>query len=360
MIRRQATSMPNKDPIKQSLHHICRSQAASWIKWARYYLPPCFVLTLSCNILGITLPFVAIRQSFLPTKIYSLPHSILLMWQHHLYLICCLVTLFSVIFPFIKLTVIIYTWFIPCAMQRRVRTLQLIERWGKWSYLDIYMVILLLVLTHRQLFVIANTLPGIYYFVIAISMSMLLAQFIVTLCKSISRVAATELIPKKPSKMHGVKLKFGWRKTLCISLLGLAIISWMAALGMPLLRIHQFFLFSRSYSIFQSWIVLIQQRQWLLSCAILLFLALAPAARFFLLLRIYWLPASHRLQNKLRQLARQINRWCMLDIFALGLMLIILEGHYLVKTTILPGLYVVLVDITISYILLWLAGLWRE
>lgn len=245
-------------------------------------------------------------------------------------------------------------------MQGRVRTLQLIERWGKWSYLDIYMVILLLVLTHRQLFVIANTLAGIYYFVIAISMSMLLAQFLVILCKSISRVAATELIPKKSSRIHGVKLKFCWRKILCISLLGLAMISWLAALGMPLLRVHQFFLFSRSYSVFQSSIALIQQQQWLLSCTILLFLVLTPAARFLLLFYIYWFPASHHLQYKWRQLARQINRWCMLDIFALGLILIILEGRYLVITSILPGLYVLFVDITISYILLWLAELLRE
>ena len=130
--------MHNKEPVKYTLQRICGSQTSIWIKWSRYYLPLCFVITLACNILGVSLPFVAIRQTLLPTKIYSLLHSIQLMWQHHLYLICCLVTLFSVIFPFIKLTVIIYAWFIPCAMQGRVRTLQLIERWGKWSYLDIY------------------------------------------------------------------------------------------------------------------------------------------------------------------------------------------------------------------------------
>ena len=145
-----------------------------------FIVPPLLVLSLLCNLCALMLPFIEIDKVFAKPVVYNLLHSVLLMWTHKLYLIAALIIFFSILFPFIKLLAIALAWFAAWRPARRIKFLHLIELLGKWSYIDIYIVILLLVLTDRQLFIVSKTHIGLYLFIAAITISMLASQLVLS------------------------------------------------------------------------------------------------------------------------------------------------------------------------------------
>ena len=79
----------------------------SWI------IPLLLLIALIANILGLVLPFLEIDEAFHDKVIYSLPHSVELMWQRKLHFVSLLILVFSIIFPFVKLFSLIAVWFLP-------------------------------------------------------------------------------------------------------------------------------------------------------------------------------------------------------------------------------------------------------
>lgn len=324
--------------------------------WLRYAAPGCMLLALCCNILGVILPFIEVDTFLAAKKIYSLPHSVDLMWRHHLYFLCVLVLIFSIIFPFVKLASLCASMYFPLANNIRTKVLKICEAWGKFSYLDIFIVILLVVLTHQQMFVVAKVHAGIYFFITAITLNMLLSQVLWRRNAWVMRASLALELKQQDTEVHR---PHSWSpKNICsVVILMLAIVVWIMAIGLDFLQIKQNFLAPKMYSIYSSVGALYYDQHRVLCFVLALSLIILPAARFILLLCSFFLPQSTPRMCYCKQLcstlARNLRQWCMLDVFVLGLLLTISEGGYLIKTHTMPGLYFILIALVLVELLLY-------
>jgi len=313
----------------------------SWV------IPVLLVISLVANILGLVLPFLEIDEAFHDKVIYSLPHSVELMWQHKLYFISLLILGFSIIFPFVKLFSLIAVWFLPWQSKNRERYLHVIELLGKWSYMDIFVVILLLSLTSDQSNIASTVHLGVYFFIGAITLSMVTSEIIMTLAR---KQCEAELPPKeysaKRKRMLFDNIYLGWIVPVLVFASAIALIESLHA---TFLRISQLFLVSHSYSINQIGVVLQEEKHWVLLIILVGTLFVVPILRLALLLGAWVVPLQEKTHVKVKQVIDVFSRWCMLDVFGLALFLITTEGKELVKTEIQPGLYVVVTAIGLSY-----------
>ena len=314
-----------------------------------WIIPFLLLVSLVSNILGLVLPFLEIKEAFHDKVIYSLPHSVHLMWQHQLYFIASLILGFSIIFPFVKLFSLITLWFLPWKSNHRERYLHFIELLGKWSYMDIFIVILLLSLTSNQSNIASTVHVGVYFFVGAITLSMITSGIIMTLAR---KQCQAESPPKKALRkrkwMLFDNIYLGWIVPVLIFASAIALIE---SLNATFLRISQLFLVSRSYSINEIAAVLQEQKHWVLFIVLVSTIFIVPMLRLAILLVAWITPMREKLRVKVKQLIDVLSRWCMLDVFGLALFLITTEGKDLVNTDIQPGLYVVVTAIGLSYLL---------
>lgn len=83
--------------------------------------------------------------------------------------------LFSVAFPGTKLLLLLYTWFLPMAPSCRERLLDWLDELGRWSMLDVYVI--LITAGALQLGILAESVlrEGIYVFGGGILLSMVAA-----------------------------------------------------------------------------------------------------------------------------------------------------------------------------------------
>ncbi len=331
-------------------------QKQSMAKWSGkrgLIIPLLLLASLTLNIFALILPFIEINEALHSTVIYSLPHSVKLMWEHQLYAVSLLILGFSIIFPFVKLISLNLAWLVPWDAKRRTTFIHLIELLGKWSFMDIFVVILLLALTSNQAFIHSKIHIGVYFFIAAITLSMLLSQIIFSIARKMEQ-EQTELLVRD-SKRHWLLIEniyLGWTVPV---LTFIAIAALLQALHAPFLKISQFLLASHSYSISETATTLHNNGQVVLYLVMAGTLAVIPITRLILLMWTWIIPMKIKTHAWMNNLAEGLSRWSMLDVFGLALFLVTTEGKDLVKTEILPGLYVVLVAIGLCYFLGFLA-----
>ena len=319
-------------------------------KWAGskgWIIPILLTVSLILNILALTLPFLEINEAFKKPVPYKLIHSVHLMWTAKLYIIAILILTFSIIFPFAKLLSLYTAWFAPWKPSTRVKFLHIIELLGKWSFMDIFVVILLIALTYKQQWISSNIHIGVYFFIGAISLSMIVSEIIISIAKRELRDGQPPTDTKKIWLIRD-HFKISWVIPVLAIISGVALVESLHA---DFLRIHQIFLVSRTYSIYILGEMLSQMKLWVLLGVLVCTLGVVPLVRLFILLVSWMSPMRIQTHRKMRAVIDSLSRWCMLDVFGLALFLISTEGKSLVKTEVLSGLYVVVVAIGLSYLL---------
>jgi len=320
-----------------------------WAGLIGWIIPILLVTSLVLNIFGLILPFLEIDAAFSKGVIYSLPHSVELMWEHKLYFVAGLILGFSIIFPFVKLISLFAAWFIPWKPSRREKFLHLVELLGKWSYMDIFVVVLLLALTSNQSFISSTIHIGVYFFIGAITLSMITSEIIIGLArKQLREEQPVVQYSKKRVWLLFDKLLLGWVVPVLVAISAIALVE---ALHATFLRISQLLLVSRSYSVSEIMYLLQEQQRWVLLVVMVGTLAVFPLFRLFLVLISWIVPMHITTHLRIRSIIDSVSRWCMLDVFGLALFLITTEGKDLVKTEIQNGLYIVVVAIALSYLL---------
>ena len=253
-------------------------------------------------------------------KPYSLLTSAHMLWTSHLQILAVLVVAFSGIFPFVKLGIL--AWF--CGAGRIAdpgrRVLAWVERLGKWSMLDVFLVCIILTLTSGQLLVGAKPLEGISVFVAAIVLSMIAGE---TLSSGLQHAAPKPSSPKQ--FRHSAWL---------LPLSGLVLVG---ALRYPFLQIHDWFVADKSYSIMGVVPALRQAGATLPGQVIGLFLIAIPVATWVLTCAWWWRVRKGERDRTVYQLMLLGRRWSMLDVFALALAIFSIEGGSLMKTEVRSG-----------------------
>lgn len=326
-----------------------RNTMRAWARKKGWIIPVLLCLSLVSNVLGLILPFLELDKAFTAKLTYSLPHSVHMMWESKLYVISILILSFSIVFPFVKLASLFAAWFLPWKSTSRATYLHWIELLGKWSYMDIFVVILLLALTNDQSMISSKIHIGVYFFIGAITLSMIVSQIVLGMARKIvTEEQGIKTYSQKKRWMLFDQFYLGWTVPVLVLVSAAALIESIHA---TFLQISQFFLVSRTYSIYDIIALLQANKQWILLVVIVGTIVAIPLIRLAFLLLVWVIPMRVSLQIRAKQILDGLSKWCMLDVFGIALFLITAEGKDLINTKVQPGLYIVVIAIALSYVL---------
>jgi len=295
-------------------------------------------LALVMNVMVLFIPFVELRI-FLKDEPYTIFHTVQLLWQHDVYILATMVFGFSICFPFLKLLVLFSALLHKEINKKRESALRLVERFAKWSMLDVFLVILVLTVTHNQALVGSSPREGLFIFVMAITLSMIVGQ--VTCAKSL------------PPETKGKNSK---RKTfihlrLPAPVVGtFGMILFFLAITLPFLQISSWEFSANSYSLLSVLPELWKLSSPVSAIVVFLFIILAP---FILQCAILLQSLGKETGAVWEKVVFFARKWSMLEVFALALVIFLVESSYLVHSVIswggiFLGLLVIVYTITQS------------
>lgn len=296
-------------------------------------------VSFTLNVIALSLPFMDLRRG-LSTEPYSLFASVRFLWDSKLYVLAAVVVAFSMVFPFLKLGVMTLVLFGGVRASRERRTLELVERYGKWSMLDVFLVCIMLALANDQFWIDAEPRFGLVCFTLAIVVSML------TSARMYGRLNRES--PRPPIELqHPHWLTLGQ-----LTLLALLV----TVLLVPFLEIDDWLLEDHAVSIVSTIHGLWASGARALAIIASVFLAVAPLCASGTVVAILQLAARHRDSVRLRQFAQLSRHWAMLDVFALALGIFLVEGNEFVSTDLTWGAFL----LALLLALYWPAAGWYE
>jgi uncharacterized paraquat-inducible protein A len=291
-------------------------------RWPGGLAPTLLLSAFSLNVLALYLPFMYLRKG-LSTSPYSLRASVEYLWDSGLFVLAVVVVAFSVLFPFVKLSVMaaILLGLVPESRERRA--LEFVERYGKWSMLDVFLVCIMLALANDQFFIDAEPRRGLLCFTAAILTSMLASGHMLA---RVQRRAPRPLAPLEPSR---------WRTLGQVGLFALL----AAVLTVPFLEIDDWRLDDHPVSILSTIEGLWLSGARTLAVLTALFLAVAPLSVHGLMIAISRRARRDPESAGLRAGAQTARHWAMLDVFALALGIFLVEGREFVRTDLSWGAF---------------------
>ena len=278
---------------------------------------------LALNLAALVLPFLQVSVGLGRDEDYSLLHTVCLLWNSGFPYLAVLVAAFSVAFPFAKLAVLGGVW----AGRLDPRWGSRVGAIGKWSMLDLFLVVLLLAVAYDRILVTATPEPGLLVFALAITCSLLAGELL-------HPPEEMEVPPRR-----GVAMAL---------LLGCAFLGTFAALLLPLFQTDAWYLSDVAYSIAGLVPTLWKSGAAVPAIAVALFLIAMPLARLVCLVLV------RRRGGPWAGRAALLSRWSMLEPFALALAIFIVEGKEQMPTALAPGAVALIIAIAVSTAASWL------
>ena len=107
-------------------------------------------LALAFFIAGIFLPFTSVTKLWLFQNQISVYHGLIILWQAGELFLFLILFVFTVCFPFVKITAMLALWLFPRVGAAHARQMfHFVSNMGKWSMLDVF-VVAILVLTIKS------------------------------------------------------------------------------------------------------------------------------------------------------------------------------------------------------------------
>jgi paraquat-inducible protein A len=299
-----------------------------------YEYMPRWVVVLVCTMLACALTlniialipmvtFMEIRGLVMPGP-YSILKVIEMLWNHGLYPLAVLVVVFSVLFPPIKVTLATKSIFRPMTLKGRQRLLGSLGQLGRWSLLDVFVALLLIIITSKQSLTNTTVSFGLYAFLGAIVLSM----SSVAILQEVNRrqLLKSQLANVRTHSMPMLQTT-KWRVWAVVPLLIVAIAALMLTVHLPLFQINKFGLMSNTWSLWGA-IMELQHESLglhLFSGVMFAYLVAAPALLVSIALLVLLLPLRQNRQRQLYITMHHVYEWCMLDVFVLALLLYLSE-----------------------------------
>lgn len=262
------------------------------------------------HIAAVIFPFVEMR-ALLSTSTYGLIPSVLMLMDYGMVVLAVLVVVFSIIFPFAKLAVLWLAWNAAGPGPGLGRLVRLAENLGRWSMLDVFLVLLLLAVTADQTLVATKPLIGMPCFLGGVLCTMTAGMLIA------GRWPPTEAPRLRSSARSWV-------------FLGLAAACMLGAQFVPVLRTESLLVTDRDFSLVDIALAMARTGNW--------GLALAIGGGLVLLPWLTWIAYAWALvSGRTIAVAKHLACWSMLDVFGLALAIFVIESANAVPSLIAPG-----------------------
>jgi uncharacterized paraquat-inducible protein A len=291
---------------------------------------PAGLLLLGATILhvaAIIFPFVEMR-ALLSTSTYGLIPSVLMLLDFGMVVLAVLVVVFSIIFPFAKLAVLWAAWNASDPGPRLGRLVHLAEGLGRWSMLDVFLVLLLLAVTADQTLVATKPLLGMPCFLGGVLCSMSAGALL----------SARWPVPEAP------RLRASPRSWSALAILAVCI---LAAQVVPVLRTESLLVEDRAFSLLDVALAMVRTGNW--------GLALAIGGGLLLMPWLTWLAYARAVHSGGGSaVARRLAGWSMLDVFGFALAIFVLESANAVPSLVAPGAIALFLGVAMRPVALWL------
>ena len=318
-----------------------------------WLVPLLLITALTTNIIALKLPFLEIKIFPHDPEAYSIPHTVTLMWvKMKLYWVAILIAGFSLVFPFVKLLSLFSLWYLPMRVSTRGRGLRILGSLGRWSLLDVFVALVLIVLAHEQgsLFV-TDVRPGLYLFLVAILLAMSTGEFMAVLHEK------TEHHPKlSTTRARRPSIGSGWRRLAVPALLLGSLASLVVAVELPFLKITAWYLTDNSYSILETIATLWTTGEPIFAVIVAVGLVVMPLAKLLVIFATWSIGRSPYRFRIATLRIRIVSQWSMIDVFGLAIGLFLLEGSGMVPVKGEVGAWALLVAIILNAVLAWTAG----
>ncbi len=291
---------------------------------------------------------------------YSILEVVHMLWEHKLYPLAVLVIGFSVVFPPLKIGLASWAMFRPMRPAKRRKLLATLGHLGRWSLLDVFVALLLLIITSKQSLTGTTVSIGLYAFLGAIVLSMTSVGLLIEFNRRLEgqgRTVEPGPLTWSPPMLFRSGLK-GWA---LIPLLFLAVMCLEMAVNLPLFKIDRFGLMSNEWSLWSSITELRSDGLSIFAFFMLLVLIIAPVALVALATLRLVLPVPCRHQGWLQVAIHNVAEWCMLDVFALAMILYLSEERNFAHLDLKSGIWYLFVAMALFHLVMYaVASLMRQ
>lgn len=252
---------------------------------------------------GLTMPVLGMSSAIAADSAYSILGGIGEYLAAGDLFLAGLIFLFSCVFPGIKLLVTMWLWFAPTVRDDRRSSLRVIEPLGKWSMLDVLVVILFSGAVKLGLIADARILSGAYVFSAAILLSMVAVILI-------GRITGSERRFRDRPR----------RRSAILPVLALAsLLLLLAGLLLPIMQVEKWLLWNEEYSILTGVLKLAADREFGMALGFFLFVVVLPLLVQIVQVTLAFLQLAGRGSERLVGWLIEFDRWAMTDVFALAL-----------------------------------------
>jgi paraquat-inducible protein A len=118
--------------------------------WSGIAIVLMLVAAVAFFVAGIFLPFTSVTKLWLFQNQISVYHGLIILWQAGETFLFLILFVFTICFPFVKLTAMLVLWLWPrLDIEHARRLFHFVSNMGKWSMLDVF-VVAILVLTIKS------------------------------------------------------------------------------------------------------------------------------------------------------------------------------------------------------------------
>ena len=278
--------------------------ATLWKEAGRPLLPVALLATASTVLgIGLSLPVVTFRSG-LSHDAYSVLGGVRDLARSGEGLLAVIVLGFSVLFPIVKLGLLTHVLFQPVDDERRARLVRSLERLGRWSMLDVFVIAILIGSVHLGILSEASAERGIHVFGSGILLSMLATLAVQRLLRS----PGTRPEARVPPASRGER----WASLTSLLLFALG-------LFLPLMVVEKFRFWDHEYSVLDASRRMLDEGEHVLAGVVLFFVVLLPLARLVGLVLLRWAARPERYARAVLEL----DKWAMLDVFGLALLVVV-------------------------------------
>lgn len=140
----------------------------------RNFLLALFILSAAiCFALGVTLPSIRFTTVYVWTNEHSIATIVWALYHNEEWFLCGVITVFSVIFPFLKLLYLLTLCLSPnLPADFRQKSISTMEWLGRYSMTDVMVLALMIFYMNSSGYTEARVLPGVYCFAASALMTM--------------------------------------------------------------------------------------------------------------------------------------------------------------------------------------------
>lgn len=280
--------------------------------------------------LGLSLPAFELYQLGSGSDSYSVATGIVELARTGSPVLAAIVFAFSVVFPLAKLVLMSLAWASTLSRGVRLRTALWLTLLGRWSMLDVFVVVILIGSVHLGVLSSAEPQIGIYLFGTGILLSMLAAGRIVARLRRGRRGAV-----RGDVRLPRVDL---WAPVAAAVLFG-------AGISLPLIDVEKWLFWSNQYSVVSAVGALFDEGRSVLGLALLLFVVLLPLVRFVVMA---WMRlAGTQSETRVHRLLL-VDEWAMLDVYVFALFVVVTKITDVAGVTPRLGLWLLVASAALS------------